>query len=249
MLYAIKLFIPLNLLFFSGEFITHVNGSGWLHQVIRFLSSWKSQTEKQSWLKGTSNIAPKIQTFTKNEIDTLPWSILSHSVELLHLFVVYQWQKLLHQISQSTRTFKTKAVQWYSKSSYSKFYSTAKLLYVAVPLYVNRSQMTSKCGITKKCHTRLSQECYWMLSPHFDIFWDLFLNSLTASIQIHHGAHRWAPSTSILSMVSTILSHVQGCSVVFPSSYRADQSEQNCPRYFYFNKGKIWSCSSKKVSY
>ena len=112
MLYAIKLFIPLNLLFFSGEFITHVNGSGWLHQVIRFLSSWKSQTEKQSWLMGTSNIAPKIQTFTKNEIDTLPWSILSHSVELLHLFVVYQWQKLLHQISQSTRTFKTKAVQW-----------------------------------------------------------------------------------------------------------------------------------------
>lgn len=167
MLYAIKLFIPLNLLFFSGEFITHVNGSGWLHQVIRFLSSWKSQTEKQSWLMGTSNIAPKIQTFTKNEIDTLPWSILSHSVELLHLSVVYQWQKLLHQISQSTRTFKTKAVQWYSKSSYSKFYSTAKLLYVAVRLYVNRSQMTSKCGITKKCHTRLSQECYWMLSPHF----------------------------------------------------------------------------------
>ena len=108
MLYAIKLFIPLNLLFFSGEFITHVNGSGWLHQVIRFLSSWKSQTEKQSWLMGTSNIAPKIQTFTKNEIDTLPWSILSHSVELLHLSVVYQWQKLLHQISQSTRTFKTK---------------------------------------------------------------------------------------------------------------------------------------------
>lgn len=181
MLYAIKLFIPLNLLFFSGEFITHVNGSGWLHQVIRFLSSWKSQTEKQSWLMGTSNIAPKIQTFTKNEIDTLPWSILSHSVELLHLSVVYQWQKLLHQISQSTRTFKTKAVQWYSKSSYSKFYSTAKLLYVAVRLYVNRSQMTSKCGITKKCHTRLSQECYWMLSPHFDIFWDLFLNSLTAT--------------------------------------------------------------------
>lgn len=39
-------------------------------------------------------------------------------------------------------------------------------------------------------------------------------------------------------MVSTILSHVQGCSVVFPSSYRADQSEQNCPRHFYFNKGK-----------
>ena len=39
-------------------------------------------------------------------------------------------------------------------------------------------------------------------------------------------------------MVSTILSHGQGCSVVFPSSYRADQSEQNCPRHFYFNKGK-----------
>lgn len=42
----------------------------------------------------------------------------------------------------------------------------------------------------------------------------------------------------MLSMVSTILSHVQGCSVVFPSSNRADQSEQNCPRHFYFNKGK-----------
>lgn len=209
MLYAIKLFIPLNLLFFSGEFITHVNGSGWLHQVIRFLSSWKSQTEKQSWLMGTSNIAPKIQTFTKNEIDTLPWSILSHSVELLHLSVVYQWQKLLHQISQSTRTFKTKAVQWYSKSSYSKFYSTAKLLYVAVRLYVNRSQMTSKCGITKKCHTRLSQECYWMLSPHFDIFWDLFLNSLTAtwdlfvyiikSIYIVYGVNNSFPCTRLFS--------------------------------------------------
>lgn len=120
---------------------------------------------------GTSNIAPKIQTFTKNEIDTLPWSILSHSVELLHLSVVYQWQKLLHQISQSTRTFKTKAVQWYSKSSYSKFYSTAKLLYVAVRLYVNRSQMTSKCGITKKCHTRLSQE--YVLLNALTTFWHI----------------------------------------------------------------------------
>ena len=209
MLYAIKLFIPLNLLFFSGEFITHVNGSGWLHQVIRFLSSWKSQTEKQSWLMGTSNIAPKIQTFSKNEIDTLPWSILSHSVELLHLSVVYQWQKLLHQISQSTRTFKTKAVQWYSKSSYSKFYSTAKLLYVAVRLYVNRSQMTSKCGITKKCHTRLSQGCYWMLSPHFDIFWDLswtvsqqhgiYLFYIIKSIYIVYGVNNSFPCTRLFS--------------------------------------------------
>ena len=59
--------------------------------------------------------------------------------------------------------------------------SIQQLNYVAVRLYSNRSQMTSKCGITKKCHTRLSQECYWMLSPHFDIFWDLFLNSLTAT--------------------------------------------------------------------
>ena len=59
--------------------------------------------------------------------------------------------------------------------------SIQQLNYVAVHLYGNRSQMTSKCGITKKCHTRLNQECYWMLSPHFDIFWDLFLKSLTAT--------------------------------------------------------------------
>ena len=87
--------------------------------------------------------------------------------------------------------------------------SIQQLNYVAVHLYGNRSQMTSKCGITKKCHTRLSQGCYWMLSPHFDIFWDLswtvsqqhgiYLFYIIKSIYIVYGVNNSFPCTRLFS--------------------------------------------------
>ena len=49
--------------------------------------------------------------------------------------------------------------------------------HVAVRLFSNKSQMTSKCGKNKKVAASVSL----MLLPHFDVFCDLLLNRRTAT--------------------------------------------------------------------
>ena len=54
--------------------------------------------------------------------------------------------------------------------------------HVAVRLFSNRSQMTSKCGKNKKVtHTRRQPSVSLMFLPHFDVFCDLLLNRPTAT--------------------------------------------------------------------
>ena len=48
---------------------------------------------------------------------------------------------------------------------------------VAVCLFSNRSQMTSKCGKNKK----VAHEAQGMFLPHFDVLCDLLLNRRTAT--------------------------------------------------------------------
>ena len=51
--------------------------------------------------------------------------------------------------------------------------------HVAVCLFSNRSQMTSKCGKNKKVAHDSSPSVSLMFLPHFDVFCDLLLNRRT----------------------------------------------------------------------
>ena len=53
--------------------------------------------------------------------------------------------------------------------------------HVAVCLFSNRSQMTSKCGKTKKVAHEAQPSVSLMFLPHFDVLCDLLLNRRTAT--------------------------------------------------------------------
>ena len=53
--------------------------------------------------------------------------------------------------------------------------------HVALRLFSNRSQMTSKCGKNKKWDTRQQPIVSMMFLPHFDVLCDLLLNRRTAT--------------------------------------------------------------------
>ena len=52
---------------------------------------------------------------------------------------------------------------------------------VAVRLFSNRSQMTSKCGKNKKVAHEAQPSVSLMFLPHFDVLWDLLLNRRTVT--------------------------------------------------------------------
>ena len=56
-----------------------------------------------------------------------------------------------------------------------------KRFHVAVRLFSNRSQMTSKCGENKKVAHEPQASVSLMFLPHFDVFCDLLLNRRTAT--------------------------------------------------------------------
>ena len=67
------------------------------------------------------------------------------------------------------------------KHAFSMFY-LANRFYVAVRLLSNRSQMTLKCGKSKKVEHEAIAECVTdILIPPFDVFCDLLLNRRTAT--------------------------------------------------------------------
>ena len=53
--------------------------------------------------------------------------------------------------------------------------------HVAVRLFINRSQMTSKCGKNKKGTREAQLSVSLMFLPHFDVLCDLLLNRRTAT--------------------------------------------------------------------
>ena len=53
--------------------------------------------------------------------------------------------------------------------------------HVAVRLFSNRSQMTSKCGKDKKVVHEAQPSVSLMFLPHFDVLCDLLLNRRTAT--------------------------------------------------------------------
>ena len=53
--------------------------------------------------------------------------------------------------------------------------------HVAVPLFSNRSQMTSKCGKNKEVAHEPQANVSLMFLPHFDVLCDLLLNRPTAT--------------------------------------------------------------------
>ena len=56
-----------------------------------------------------------------------------------------------------------------------------KWFHVAVRLFSNRSQMTSKCGKNKKLAHEAQPSVSLIFLPHFDVFSDLLLNRHTAT--------------------------------------------------------------------
>ena len=52
---------------------------------------------------------------------------------------------------------------------------------VAVRLFSNRSQMTSKCGKNKKVAHEAQPSVSLMFLPHFDVFCDILLNRRTTT--------------------------------------------------------------------
>ena len=63
---------------------------------------------------------------------------------------------------------------------HSCFYLTNRFK-VAVRLFSNRSQMTSKCGKNKKVAHEAQPSVSLMFLPHFDVLCDLLLNRRTAT--------------------------------------------------------------------
>ena len=53
--------------------------------------------------------------------------------------------------------------------------------HVAMRLFSNRSQMTSKCGKNKKLAHQAQPSVSLMFLPRFDVFCDLLLNRCTAT--------------------------------------------------------------------
>ena len=60
------------------------------------------------------------------------------------------------------------------------FYLTNRF-HVAVHLFSNRSQMTSKCGKNKKVAHKAQPSVSLMFLPHFDVLCDLLLNRRMAT--------------------------------------------------------------------
>ena len=59
--------------------------------------------------------------------------------------------------------------------------SLTNRFHVAVRLFGNRSQMTSKCGKNKKVAHEAEPSVSLMFLPHFDVFCDVLLNRRTAA--------------------------------------------------------------------
>ena len=59
--------------------------------------------------------------------------------------------------------------------------SLTNRFHVAVCLFSNRSQMTSKCGKNKKVAHEVQPSVSLMFLPHFDVLCDLLLNRRTAT--------------------------------------------------------------------
>ena len=64
--------------------------------------------------------------------------------------------------------------------AFSMVYLTNRF-HVAVRLFNNRSQMTSKCGKNKKVAHEAQPSVSLMFLPHFDVLCDLLLNRRTAT--------------------------------------------------------------------
>ena len=66
---------------------------------------------------------------------------------------------------------------------YFRLFHLTNRFHVAVCLFSNRSQMTSKCG-KNKSGTRGVAECVTsVLTPHFDVFCDILLNQTHGNME------------------------------------------------------------------
>ena len=63
----------------------------------------------------------------------------------------------------------------------SELFHLTNRFHVAVRLFSNRSQMTSKCGKNKKVAHEAKPSVSLMFLPHFDVFCHLLLNRHTAT--------------------------------------------------------------------
>ena len=68
-----------------------------------------------------------------------------------------------------------------SLDSLLRHVSLTNRFHVAVRLFSNRSQMTSKCGKNKKVAHEAQPSVSLMFLPHFDVLCDLLLNRRTAT--------------------------------------------------------------------
>ena len=66
-------------------------------------------------------------------------------------------------------------------SSAFRYRCLTNRFHVAVRLFSNRSQMTSKCGKNKKVAHEAQPSVSLMFLPHFDVLCDLLLNRRTAT--------------------------------------------------------------------
>ena len=76
---------------------------------------------------------------------------------------------------------KTNYQNWRHPKTGSMNVSLTNRFHVAVRLFSNRSQMTSKCGKNKKVAHEAQPSVSLMFLPHFDVLCDLLLNRRTAT--------------------------------------------------------------------
>ena len=104
----------------------------------------------------------------------------------------FQLVSLQHQSSRCRRTVDGKWEGWklFIKGKHIKSrgifsFCEVRILrnrfHVAVRLFSNRSQMTSKCGKNKKVAHKVQPSVSLMFLPHFDVLCDLLLNRRTAT--------------------------------------------------------------------
>ena len=112
-------------------------------------------------------------------LSTLPFN----KIERMLKQMLKPFARALRQREPHSTTARAAQIPKYANSQNpcgEKIYLTNRF-HVAVRLFSNRSQMTSKCGKNKKVAHEAQPSVSLMFLPHFDVLCDLLLNRRTAT--------------------------------------------------------------------
>ena len=113
-----------------------------------------------------------------------PMSILVRSEQEKYFF---RLKTAINYGTMSSGQYDVKRAQRFQDSRFPLYHlkriQLTNRFHVAVRLFSNRSQMTSKCGKNKKVAHEAYPSVSLMFLPHFDVFCDLLLNQTHGNME------------------------------------------------------------------